>query len=115
MSLVLNSDWCSFAAKRKLIMHIVNEQKLIEGREKDEFDKLMKKVMSARNAFAHGRFSSDQEHVWLSYFEGTPRKQELTDEYHTEIETLLREAVSKAYALAVKIGAKRPPAVQHAR
>jgi len=74
----------------------------------------MKKVMSARNAFAHGRFSSDQEHVWLSYFEGTPRKQELTDEYLTQIETLLREAVSKAYALAVKIGAKRPPAMQHA-
>jgi len=46
--------------------------------------------------------------VWLSYFEGTPRQQELTDEYLTEIEILLREAVSKAFALAVKIGAKKP-------
>jgi len=51
-SLILNSDWCSFAEKRKLITHIINEQKLPEGREKEEFDKLMRKVMSARNAFS---------------------------------------------------------------
>ncbi len=107
-SIVLNSDWCSFAAKRKLIRHIINEQKLLEGQAKDEFDKLIGKVMSVRNAFTHGRLSSDEKRVWLSYFEGTPRQQELTDEYLTEIEILLREAVSKALALAVKIGAKKP-------
>ncbi len=91
-SLILNSDWCSFAEKRKLITHIINEQKLPEGREKEEFDKLMRKVMSARNAFAHGKISSDDKRVWLSFFSGTPQKQELTDEYLTEIETLLRVA-----------------------
>jgi hypothetical protein len=49
-SLVLKSDWCSFAAKRKLVTHIINEQNLLQGREKAEFDKLMRDVMSVRNA-----------------------------------------------------------------
>jgi len=107
-SLVLSSDWCSFAAKRKLIAHIINEQELLKGSEKNEFDNLMRKVMTTRDAFAHGRLSSDDKRVWLSYFAGIPQKQELTDEYLTEIETLLCEGVSKANALAVKIGAKKP-------
>ena len=42
-SLVLNSDWCSFAAKRKLIAHIISEQNLLERSNKNEFEKLMKK------------------------------------------------------------------------
>ena len=36
------------------------------------------------------RFSSDDKRVWLSFFEETPRNVELTDEYLTEIEGLLR-------------------------
>jgi hypothetical protein len=106
-SLVLNSDWCSFAAKRKLITHIINEQNLLEGRNKGEFDKLMKDVMSVRNAFAHGKISSDDKRVWLSFFEGAPRKVELTDEYLTDIETLLRAAFDRTFALAVAIGATK--------
>jgi hypothetical protein len=106
-SLVLNSDWCSFAAKRKLITHIVDEQKLLEGRDKEEFDKLLAKVMSVRNAFAHGKISSDDKRVWLSFFSGTPRKQELTDDYLTEVETLLRLACFKTLELAQKIGATK--------
>jgi hypothetical protein len=104
-SLVLNSDWCTFAAKRKLITHIINEQNFLNGREKGEFDKLMKDVMALRNAFAHGKISSDDKRAWLSFFEGTPRRVELTDEYLTEIETLLRVAFDKTFALAIAIGA----------
>jgi len=107
-SLILNSDWCSFAAKRKLISHIVSEQNLLERRDKSDFEKLMRDVMSVRNAFAHGRFSSDDKRVWLSFFEGLPRKEELTDDYLTKIETLLRTGFDKAFELAVKIGATKP-------
>src|SRR5205814_5689397 len=102
-SLILNSDWCSFAAKRKLITHIINEQNLLEGRDKSDFDKLMRDVMSVRNAFAHGKLSSDEKRVWLWFFEGRPREEELTDDYLTEIETLLREAFEKTFILAQKI------------
>jgi hypothetical protein len=107
-SLVLNSDWCSFAAKRKLIAHIINEQNLLQGGDKNAFDKLVRDVMSVRNAFAHGRLSSDDKRVWLSFFEGAPRKEELTDDYLTKIETLLRKGFDKAFELAVKIGATKP-------
>jgi hypothetical protein len=106
-SLVLKSDWCSFAAKRKLVTHIINEQNLLQGREKAEFDKLMRDVMSVRNAFAHGTFCSDENRVWLSYFEAIPREKELTDEYLTDIETLLRIAFDKTFTLTQKIGATK--------
>jgi hypothetical protein len=63
--------------------------------------------MSVRNAFAHGKVSSDDKRAWLSFFEGTPRKVELTDEYLTEIEGLLRTAFDRTFALAVAIGATK--------
>src|SRR5438045_9499628 len=40
-SLILNSDWCSFAAKRKLITHILNEHNLLDGRAQRALDKLI--------------------------------------------------------------------------
>ncbi len=107
-SLVLNSDWCSFAAKRTLIAHIISEQNLLAGSGKNDFEKLMRDVMSVRNAFAHGRLSSDDKRVWLSFFEGRPRKEELTDDYLTNIEALLRKGFDMAFELTVKIGATKP-------
>ena len=104
-SLILDSDWCSFAAKRKLIIHIINELNLLEGRDKNDFNEIMKDTMSFRNAFTHGKLSSDATRVWLSFFEGAPRKEELTDDYLTKVETSLRTAYEKAFALAIKIGA----------
>jgi hypothetical protein len=107
-SLILNSDWCSFAAKRNLINHIINERNLLEGADKNEFDKLLRNVMSVRNAFAHGKLVSDEKRAWLSFFQGSPRTKELTDEYLTEIEILLMTAFEKALSLALKIGATKP-------
>ena len=104
-SLVLDSDWCSFSAKRKLIRHIVNELGLLAGEAKTQFEKLLSDVMSFRNAFTHGALSSDGERVWLSYFQGTPRKEELTDDYLTRVEATLFNAHQQAFALSKKIGA----------
>lgn len=104
-SLILDSDWCSFAAKRKLILHIINDMNLLQGTDKPEFDECLRKTMSLRNAFAHGKLSSDATRVWLSFFEGTPRKQELTDDYLTSVETTLRTAFDRVFALSVHIGA----------
>ncbi len=103
-ALILNSDWCSFAAKRKLIAHVIDEQQLLSGKEKDDCEKLLRRVMSLRNAFAHGTLSSDDKAVGLSYFEGTPRKQELTDDFLSDVETTLWRAYNSVFALAQKIG-----------
>ena len=101
--MILNSDWCSFAAKRKLLNHIINKENLLQGLEKQEFDKGLRDVVSLRNAFAHGRLSSNGKAVWLSYFEGTPRKQELTDQYLTEVESKLQSGWDRCFALAEKM------------
>jgi len=103
--MVINSDWCSFAAKRKLLLYIINKEKLLHGSEKEKFDAELRKVMSLRNAFAHGKLSSDGNAVWLSYFDGSPHKQELTDQYLTDVESRLQSAWECCIELAQKMGA----------
>ena len=103
--MVINSDWCSFAAKRKLLNHIINKENLLQGSEKDKFEKGLRKVMSLRNDFAHGKLSSNGNAVWLSYFEGKSHKQELTDQYWSEVESELNSAWDCCFALAQKMGA----------
>lgn len=103
--MVINSDWCSFAAKRKLLNYIINKENLLQGSEKEKIDKGLHKVMSLRNAFAHGKLSSDGKAVWLSYFEGKPHKQELTDQYLSDVESELNSAWNCCFALAQKMGA----------
>jgi len=103
-AMILNSDWCTLAAKRKLIKHMINEQQLLSGKEKEDFDRLLRRVMSLRNAFAHGTFSSDGKNtVWLSFFEGTPQKQQLTDEFLTGVEETLTQAYKLVDAMEDKI------------
>jgi len=55
-------------------------------------------------AFAHGTLSSSDKAVWISYFEGGPRKQELTDQFLTEVESTLRSACEQCLALGRKMG-----------
>ena|SRR6266571_4458520 len=108
-SLVVDSDWCTFSAKRKLIKHIIDEQTLLEGKRKNEFDSLLRKVMFCRNAFAHGDFHTDSQKVWLRYFEGRPCEKELTDDYLTEVESIFSRAADELFGLKASIGAIQLP------
>jgi hypothetical protein len=63
-SVILTSDWCGFSAKRKVVMSILNESKILEGEEKASFDHSMSKVMKYRNAFAHGE--NNQRHPYFN-------------------------------------------------
>jgi hypothetical protein len=103
-ALVLNSDWCSFAAKRRLMAHVIDNQQLLSGQEKNDFETLLRRVMALLNAFAHGTLSSDDKTVWLSYYEGRPCKRELTDDFLSDVETTLLQAYNGVFALAQKIG-----------
>ena len=73
IGLILHADWCSFAAKRNLVLHIVNECKLCKGSEKEEIATMLRDVMRYRNAFTHGRLISDGTTFWLSFFEVRPQ------------------------------------------
>jgi hypothetical protein len=106
-SLVLNSDWCSFASKRKLLKQLLNQHDWLPGQEKNDFDRLLRDVMSYRNAFTHGTLSTSGGRVLLSFFEGGPQEKELSDAFLGEIERKLCMAHDGIAALSVKVSA--PP------
>lgn len=106
--IVLRSDWCTFSAKRKLVSYIVNELELLSGKEKNDFDKLIMDAMNRRNAFTHGRLSTDGKKMWLHFFQSRPQTKELSDEYLMDVENTLFDAHSKTdsllTALLTKLG-----------
>ncbi len=83
---ILGSDTLTFAAKRRLVLTLVNDKKLLEGTTKSTFESQLKKVMSFRNAFTHGDVFERDDKTYLRYFEGSPREQELTDAFWEEVE-----------------------------
>jgi hypothetical protein len=106
-ALILASDTCTAAAKRRLVSHIIDSRELLIGAAKSEFDDLIRKAFAWRNAFAHGELTSEGRSVWLSYFEGKPRRQELTDAFLTDVENLLQKAYNQSLQLTGRIGATK--------
>ena len=100
---MLSSDWCTFSAKRKLVTHIINATNLLEGPEKNEYDDLLRKVISYRNAFAHGDMSTDGRKVRLSFFESSPRRHFLDDSYFELAEKVLNACFQKTIDLAQRM------------
>jgi len=106
VALVLNSDWCTFSSKRKLLNHIINEQELLKGKSKNEYENILRKTMSYRNAFTHGQLSTDGRTVKLSYFEGSPKTQFLTDEYLSKIEETVNMCQQTTIDISYSSGAR---------
>jgi len=110
--MILSTDWCSFAAKRKLSERIITTKSLLKGKEFSRYQKLLKDSMSYRNAFAHGKFSSDDNSVYLTYFQELPRTIELTDEYLKKVEKTLLEAFMLVQQILIDIGANQAPVLR---
>ena len=83
---VLGADWCSFAAKRKLLNIAVDKFSLLEGPKKSQLERSLKKVMQYRNSFAHGTLAHNGEVQELHYFESTPCTATLDDAYFEQVE-----------------------------
>lgn len=107
-SFVLSSDWCSFSSKRKLVLHIISEETLLQGSDKNDYEALLRKTMSYRNAFTHGIMSTNGEIVRLKYYEGNPKIKTIDDYFLTEIEKDLNRTYQITFDLAIKIGAIIP-------
>jgi hypothetical protein len=101
-NLILSSDWCTFASKLKLGLHIIEDLKLLEKKSKEEFEQLLRKTMSYRNAFAHGETSTDGRIVMLKYFEKKPMKKTLDESFFSTAEKTL----NKCYYMTDKIARK---------
>lgn len=104
-TLILTSDWCTFSSKRKLINQIINEKSWLKGSEKNDYDKLLQKSMSYRNAFTHGTMSTNGDVVKLRYYEGTPKIKKIDDDFLTEIEKDLNQAFNLTYKIELESGA----------
>lgn len=107
-SLILHSDWCSFRAKRNLILFIVRDGQRFNGRKYDEFQALIRKAMSYRNAFTHGEIVGGVDDVTLHFFEGDPKEVALTDEYWTQLEKDLSDCHAMIQELEVSLGVRKP-------
>jgi hypothetical protein len=83
---VLNSDWCSLSAKRKLLVIIIEKFALLTGPRKNQLEKNLKKVTQYRNAFAHGTLAHNIDAQELHYFEGTPQTAKLDQAYFDKLE-----------------------------
>jgi hypothetical protein len=105
--MILNSEWCSFGAKRKLLKNIASKEKLLTREEVKELNDAICRTISLRNAFAHGTLAADGESVLLSYFEDKPKHEKLSDEYLTQIQIDLNRALELAFRLSVKSGETR--------
>ena len=104
---VLSSEWCSLAAKRKLLNIVIEQFQLLDGPQKEELESNLKKITQYRNAFAHGTLTHNGETQELEYFEGTPRKAKLDDVYFEKLEIVFRRTweVLKGIQEKIKITA----------
>lgn len=83
---ILHSDAVTLAAKRRLTLVIAKEIGFPSGGEFSALEKELKRVMSVRNAFAHGTLVVDSAGSHLQYFEGGRREDLLDEAYWDKIE-----------------------------
>ena len=101
--LILNSDWCTFSSLRKLLNEVLIAENLLNGKDRNELDKLLSKVMRYRNAFTHGEIIFEDEKIYLKYFEGTSRSVVLDNEYLEKVELVITSAFEIVDELLNKI------------
>jgi hypothetical protein len=107
---ILASDALTFAHKRRLAIALVDEKQLLVGKARDELDRILRRVMSFRNAFAHGDIVEQPEGTFLRYFEGARKTVELTDDYWDKIAEAFSVAESSLESVKNKLGMPRPGA-----
>jgi hypothetical protein len=84
---ILNSDALTLAKKRALVFEIVSQEKLLIGKDKEAFSKLLAKMIKYRNAFAHGNITIDTKlGALVHYFSGTHQSIILDDSFWTNLE-----------------------------
>jgi len=98
--IILRSSWCSFAEKRRIVQFIIEEEKLLNGKGKNDFLEALRKVGKWRNAFAHGSIQVTGQELYLCYFESKSRTDLINDSVLTDIETLFKETSQQIHSIA---------------
>jgi len=100
---VLKSDIITFASKRKLVVQIVKDDSLLDANDIERLNKLLRDIISWRNAFAHGEIVQIGEDTCVEYAQVGPQKIILTDEYWSRVESTF----SQVFSLSLLIDMKR--------
>jgi hypothetical protein len=99
---IMKSDHLSYAAKKSLVVDIVNSDSLLESHNKADLEKALKDVMDFRNAFAHGEIKFEEgTGCVLSYWRGGHKRDVLSEDYWNKLETIFKRAdqlVEQAFA-----------------
>jgi hypothetical protein len=104
--LIIDSDWCSFGNKRKVVEKIISKKSLLDEKKLSEYRKLLADTMEYRNAFAHGQFIVSQQGISLAYYKDGARSPVLSDDYLKKIEVTLNETNKISMHLALALGLK---------
>jgi hypothetical protein len=103
LSRIIKADHFSYAVKKALVIDIVSENSLLEGRDKDGLTKNVKKAMDYRNMFAHGNIIFEENKgCVLHYWSGGSKQDVLTDDYWVSLE----KCFESAHALVDQVLAK---------
>jgi len=88
---VLQSSSFQFSFKKSLISTITKETEVLKGKDSSKLQGALKKIMTWRNAFAHGTLKFDtKDGVLLCYFSGGHQKIILNEEFWDEVESVFR-------------------------
>lgn len=101
---VIQSSSFSYSFKKELIKKIINQHDLLKGKQKNSINTYLKKIMSWRNAFAHGYIKyNDPKGCLIEYYSGEKKELYLTDEFLDEVEKTYHECESLLKSLDEKI------------
>jgi hypothetical protein len=91
---ILHTSWFNFNEKRKMATQIVLENTSRDA-DKKEIESLLRKIMSYRNAFIHGKFMTNGIDSKMEYYEGELKEMNLT---HKEWDKIT-ETFSQGYSI----------------
>ncbi|MBI4654544.1 MAG: hypothetical protein HY752_06075 [Nitrospirae bacterium] len=90
---IIKADHFSYSVKKNLIIAIMHDDSLLEGRDKDRLASVLKKVMEYRNMFAHGDIMfEDGIGCVLRFWSGGTKKEVLNDEFWGYLEDCFKDA-----------------------
>lgn len=104
---VVQSSSFPFSFKKTLIDKLSGEIPSFKGKERTKLQKMLKSIMSWRNAFAHGTLCADSKKgILLRYYSGVSKEDELNDQFWNTVEATFQKCDELIDELAGKIGSQ---------
>jgi len=101
---VLQSSSLQFSFKKNLISTIIKETEILKGKESSKIQGFLRKIMTWRNAFAHGSMTFDtKKGVLLKYYSGGHQTITLDEEFWGEVEIIFEKCNEHIERLASKL------------